>query len=418
MPTPRIPDEYLVEAVRLKQEHTYEIEACKYATDYLNNKTGISRHAFQRRMMRAAEKGFTQGLPEGAVAAGYSIKKHSTTLDENGQIKTQSIQTAKEHGEEFEVPEGHKVKGYSALVDADGRTVQQWIKTREELDGSLDHIKAAFENFEPCAEIISPPKATLKELCTVYPIADHHIGALAWNRETEQGSYDLSIATERLRDTARRLISRAYPSETALIMQLGDYFHIDDQQNATPANKNQLDVDGRYQKVVWAGVFALRDTIDLALQRHAKVTVVCLPGNHDPHSSFALTMALELYYKDNPRVTVETTPSEFYFHRFGVTLLGAHHGHRAKPEALARLLAELRPDDWAASKHRWFLTGHIHQDTVKDIGSVRYESFRTLASKDAWAAANAYTTPMSMQAITLQDETGEWERHRANIWLK
>ena len=233
--------------------------------------------------------------------------------------------------DEFKVPEGHSVKGVSALVNSDGEVQAKWIKTGlDRADQTIKEIQASFENFRPRARLTSNPDKTKSDLLTVYPIADSHIGALAWGAETGSGDYDTATATQRLRDTAQRLISSSPPASKAIILNLGDYFHMDDRLNQTPSSGNRLDVDGRYQKVVWAGVEAMRDVVDMALQKHHKIILRNLPGNHDPHSSFALTCAMKMYYEHEPRVVVESDPGEFFFYRFGVTLIGAHHGHRAK----------------------------------------------------------------------------------------
>jgi len=43
------------------------------------------------------------------------------------------------------------------------------------------------------------------------------------------------------------------------------------------------------------------------------------------------------------------------------------------------------------------------------------ESFRTLAAKDAWQAAQGYRSGRDMYAIVLDAEHGEVERHRCDI---
>lgn len=405
------------EAVLLYEEYGSGAAAAPRATRF-DGGTGVTPQVFNRRLRQAHALGYGSNSPR-RTDPGFRRVRQSEQYDASGNVRSVAIQDRLDVGPEYEAPPGHVVKGYSTLVDQDGRVIAQWIKTREGSDGDpIDHIRAAFRELPERASLGVGPDRTDGDLLTVYPVADPHIGALAWDDETGDGHYDLAIATDRLRDAVTRLVDRAPPAREALVLNLGDFFHMDDVRNVTPASMNVLDTDGRFQKVVWAGIRVTRDIVDLALQRHERVTIRNLPGNHDPHSSFALTCAIQAYYENEPRVRVEVDPGEYYFRRFGVTLIGAHHGHRCKPDRMAMLLADRRPEDWAASRHRWFLFGHFHHDRQVDVGSVRCESFRTVASRDAWNAAMGFTSAKSMQAVTLDRDLGEVERHRVNIFNK
>ncbi|MCQ8140289.1 hypothetical protein, partial [Vibrio parahaemolyticus] len=87
----------------------------------------------------------------------------------------------------------------------------------------------------------------------VYPIADPHIGMLAWKPQTGADN-DLKIMSGRLLTTATRLVSEAPRARQGLIVNLGDWYHANDQRNVTPRSQHQLDVDGRWFKVLRAGV--------------------------------------------------------------------------------------------------------------------------------------------------------------------
>jgi hypothetical protein len=62
-----------------------------------------------------------------------------------------------------------------------------------------------------------------------------------------------------------------------------------------------------------------------------------------------------------------------------------------------------------------FYFGHIHHETVKEIGGVRCESFQTLAAKDAYAITGGYRSGQSLTSITHHRSAGEIGRHRINI---
>jgi hypothetical protein len=371
---------------------------------------GIDASTAYRRVKRIKQMASHGLLGTRAVLPGYQIKSVASK-DEDGTW----IKQTKEPGEKFETPAGHAIKGVSALVDSDGRVIQQWVKTgAERTDLIIDAIKEALETYTGRAELRPPPERTVDGLLTVYPIADQHNGLMAWGRETGE-AYDLRIGADRLRSTMSQLVSRSPASEEAIILNLGDWTHQDSNKNMTPASGHILDVDGRYQKVVTTGFHLMTDCIDLALQKHNKVTVRNIPGNHDPHASVALTLALLALYSKEPRVTIDDDPSDFFFHLHGNTLIGANHGHRMKPADMAMNMAVRKPVEWGKSLYRWCLFGHIHHETLKEVGGVRCESFQTLAAKDSYSHSHGYNSGQSLNSITLDKEAGEIERCRVNI---
>jgi hypothetical protein len=370
----------------------------------------ISEDALKYRLKRAAERGLLGTKP---VLPGFQIKQSTSKTADGTYIKQ-----IPESGEEFQLLPGHEVKGVSAYLDAEGRTRAKWVKTRSGITANLvGALKKEFEEYAGAAQSISIPDNTDESLLTVYPIADQHNGLLAWGAETGE-DYDLKIGEERLRGAMNALVTVSPKSQQSIILNLGDWQHTDDSTNRTPENKNKLDADSRYFRILCTGVKLMMDCIELALAKHQNVLVRNIPGNHDPHASIALTVALSAFYSNNERVTVDTDPSDFFFYRFGNSLIGATHGHKLKPESMAMLLANARPGDWAAAQFRYFYFGHIHHITAKEIGGVICESFQSLAAKDAYSYGKGYIAGQSLSSITHHIEDGEISRHRINIQRK
>ena len=401
-------DEELLEAVE-----AFERLGTKTA---VATELGISVDSAKRRIYQAAERGLLGTEP---VLPGYHISRVSRQENGDGVLERTWLTQTKEPvepGEKFLVPDGQVIKGLSTLTDGQGRVQAQWVKTGTDnsTNDLVASLKAVFDAYEGKATLTDPPAYVDEDLLSVYPIADQHNGLLAWGLETGE-SYDLKIGEARLRECAARLIGQSPSSGQAIILNLGDYQHTDDQRNMTPGHGNLLDVDSRYFKILTAGVQLMQDVIDLALQRHGKVLVVNIPGNHDPHSSIALTVALSAFYRNEPRVTVYDKPADWFFHRFGQTLIGATHGHKAKPERMAIKLATSCREDWGLTRYHVLYYGHIHHESVKEVGDVRVESFQTLAGNDAWHEAGGYCSGKSLTSVTFHREEGEIGRHRVNV---
>jgi len=366
----------------------------------------VNHDAVRWRLKHAAAHGDIGFEP---VLPGFEVKETSAKIDGVW------VRQARERGPEFQTPAGHVVKGVSALVDGEGRTIQQWVKTREDdvVPGLVDALEKRFA--ETAAPLIPSLECQLDvDLMEVYPIADQHFGMLAWGRETGD-AYDMKIGAARLRDCAARLISQAPAAETALILNLGDFFHADDTRNTTPEHGYTLDVDSRYFKIVEAGVALLVDVIELALQRHGRIVVKNLPGNHDPHAYVVLTIALKERYRAEPRVIVDAEPGDFFYRRFGNVFIGATHGHKTKPDRMVMDMAVTRRADWAACDYRYFYFGHIHHESAIEVGDVRVESFQTIASKDAFNHSHGFNAGRALVGITLHARDGEIGRHRVNL---
>lgn len=318
-----------------------------------------------------------------------------------------------------ETPEGFEVWGTSTLYDAGGKVSAQWVKTRQQkemlLKMALEQVESVFSDPKYRVPTIDPRKgAVTTDLMTVYPMGDPHIGMYSWAEETGE-DFDLNIAEENLISAMSRLIDCGPESETCLIANVGDFYHSDNMYNRTSRSGNSLDVDTRWAKVLHIGVRAMRACIELALQKHRSVHVINEIGNHDDHTAQVLTLALNLAYEQNPRVTFDLSPMKFHYHRFGKVLVGVTHGDTVKPEKLGELMASDQPQEWGETKHRYWYTGHIHSRKVYDLPGVMVESFRTLAAKDAWTHGAGYRSGRDMYAIVQHAEFGEVERHRVDV---
>lgn len=397
-------DEELSEAVRLYGEYGTKQAAAKAA--------GLAVSTFKDRLRRAATAGMMLDHPP--AMPGFEITK-VTTAPDGGQHITQK----QEHGGVFEMPKSHFLGKMTVQRDAEGRVVQDWIRAMPGAGSQIalgEAIKQEFSQYDGYAKLVPPPKETYADLCNYYPIVDPHFGMLSFGKETGE-SNDLGIGINRVQGTLQRLIGWSPPAETAVIINTGDFFHADNQQNVTEGSGHQLDVDGRDQKVKWAGVNMMRTTIDLALQRHKKVIVKNLKGNHDNNSAMWLNIALGLFYSNEPRVELDPAEAnnDHFFHLFGVNYTGATHGHTMKPDRMYVMMAEDNPEYWNASLYRWCIFGHIHHETKKQIGSLICESFSQPVPRDSFAHSHAYRSGSAMQSITLHRFDGESGRQKQNF---
>jgi len=313
---------------------------------------------------------------------------------------------------------GYAIKGTSTLYK-DGEVSIQWVKTQKERADQLADLAEAMdlitEGVKPIRKV-KAPKSCNKDLMTVYPMGDPHIGMYAWAKETGQ-DFDCDIARSELYGAMKYLSDQSPNSETAMIVNLGDFFHADDSSNTTARSNNALDVDTRWARVLELGILAMIDCINLAAAKHKKVIVINAIGNHDDHSSVMLSIALKAWFRNEPRVDIRDTIAKHDYILFGKVLIGVTHGDTIKRKAVGMdaVMATDRPDYWAASTKRYWYTGHIHSDNKEELTGVLWESFRNLAPNDSWHQQQGYRSGQDMKAIVHHKNHGEVSRLTCDI---
>lgn len=301
-------------------------------------------------------------------------------------------------------PEDFSLIGASTLniERADDGTVKrlQWVKTKRNAQ-SPERLLQIFKMSVADADIPAAQPTPITpgvydpDLLAVYPFGDPHFGLLSWHLETGE-DFDLAIAETNILGAVRDLSDRAPPAETALFVDLGDFFHSDNLEGTTMRSGHKLDVDSRWPKVLRVGLRAKIACIRLALRKHKTVHVIIEIGNHDDHTSMMLALCLAEHFRDEPRVIIDTSPSTFHWFEFGLNFFGTTHGHNTKPADLPQIMATDKPLEWGRTRYRYWLCGHIHHERKIEFRGCLVEFHRTLAAKDAWSHSKGYRAGRSM----------------------
>lgn len=290
-----------------------------------------------------------------------------------------------------------------ATADAPGYSVM--LKPSEATpEDTAERIRAALEGMESAAPVVAP-ESVMGDLCTVYPLMDWHLGMQAWGRETGGPDYDLKLAADDTRHAFAKVTALTPPSSQAILIIGGDALHANDDNAETPRSKHKLDVDGRHFRVLDVAIGLLAETIKGLLQKHGKLLVRVLRGNHDESAHMVLTFALSERYRDEPRVTIEKNPRDLFMFQWGACAIFSHHGDKAKPQPMALYLSDICPF-WSATRHRHLLTGHVHHDQAKDLGPLRFESLRAFCPPDSYAASMGYGGRRALQSLTFHNVDG------------
>lgn len=316
------------------------------------------------------------------------------------------------------VAEGFTMGKVTIQRNAEGvieRTWERQSPDAEQREAMLSVLRESLNTEIKPLPIIRVPKYVDDNLLTVVPVGDPHFGMFSWAQETGE-NFDLKIAEEVTYAAVDSLVTRSPASKTAMLLNLGDFFHADNSSNRTPRSGANLDVDGRFMKIAQVGVMAMQRCIMRMLEKHESVIVRNNMGNHDPHQACMLSIALAARFHDNPRVKVEMTPNPFYYFLWGNTLIGSTHGDGAKLPDLPMIMASDRKHDWAASIWRVWHVGHFHHNqklVQKDLVGCEVETHRTLAGTDAWHHHSGYRSYKDMKGIVYDKDEGEIMRFRS-----
>lgn len=306
------------------------------------------------------------------------------------------------------VPDGYVVKGVSTYYDRDGIAAGQWVKSSLKHEALLEALREAVEalkeEIEP-VDAVPAPDITDAALCNLYTFTDYHLGMLAWHEEGG-ADWDLAIAEKTLLNAYAYMISNAPRASHGIINIQGDFLHTDGKTPVTPAHGHVLDADSRYPKIRRAAIRIIRSMVQMALSQHQTVHLVIAEGNHDEEGTGWLSDMMAVLYDNEPRLSCDSSSLPFYCHQWGKVMLGIHHGHKVKNEALPLLFAAQYPEIWGVTKRREIHCGHRHHRDEKEYNGVTVVQHPTLAARDAYAARGGWIADRAAWAITYHREYG------------
>ena len=358
-----------------------------------------------------------KGVMAAAEALGIGFQSISMAIKkvrERAALKGYSP----EHHLTRPIAPGLKMRGTSQLYkQGQAEPVLEWVKTSADDEARermlRDFAETLAESVKGLAPRVAAPEATTDDLLSVIPIGDPHFGLKVWHAEGG-GNFDLDIAERLTRGAIDRLTDSAPRSRTAILLNLGDHFHLDSQANTTTSG-TPVDADGRWAKIQQVGLRAMIHCVNRLLERHQLVIVRINRGNHDKHSAYALSLMLSCYFHNEPRVEVDLSPAAVWYFQFGQVLIGSTHGDTIKGDKLVGVMAADKPEEWGETRHRYWLVGHVHHSDKKEYPGGIVEYFRTLAAGDAWHHGQGYRSGRDMCLIVMHKDHGEVERHRCDV---
>lgn len=281
----------------------------------------------QRKMYEAVKKAngscaqAAKDLGCGACVPNASLKRLIETAARKGY--------SPKHGLNEPYPEGYHAGKITIQRSSTGEIERTWERMCADNEKQLDLLRSAVqaicEDVPPVEPTECPPLNECdKDLMVNIPIGDAHIGMLAWAEECGE-SYDLKIAEGIHKQAIDMLLLSAPKAETCTIIDLGDFLHADNLMGVTARSGHNLDMDGRYHKVVRAAIRISLHYINSALKKFPKVIYRPEVGNHNDVGAIWMQELLAVHYENEPRVTIGNSAGSVYYWQHGKCFFGSHH---------------------------------------------------------------------------------------------
>ncbi len=197
---------------------------------------------YQRQIIQMTLNGMNQ--TEIAKELGKHPKRiHNALASVHNRAAMQGVAPA--YNVNRQTAPGFTTKRVSTAYNMDGDIVLQWHIQEPERQKLEELIAQFVEGFkDEVTGIHAPvdaPAGINDDYMVSYIVGDHHLGMLAHHSETMGEDYDVKISQRLLENAVDRLVSVAPAGKVGVLVNLGDFMHVNDSTSSTPNSKNLLD---------------------------------------------------------------------------------------------------------------------------------------------------------------------------------
>ena len=357
---------------------------------------GMARRTYRRYFDSAKAK--SMGTP-----IGYKTTK--ITTDHSGSETDQKKRTG-------------KVVKTSTLYGSDGSVVGEWVMRQPEQLAVDDYVSALnkhfIENVKPLTVPYLNANAVTDQDMVLFMSVDEHIGVRLVAEQCGK-DYGLDDAIALMTDSFEKLLARTPKTSQCLYVNLGDQFHANDHMDVTPAHKNPMQSATSFNTVADAVIKLNKRRIELLASHYEFLDIRGVAGNHDTDAMGWLFRCYKHMF-DEERISVQFWGNELGVEQFGNNMLGFHHGHKMKPDALAGACADRFSEIYGESKMRYLHTGHYHKDQALDTwGGFKFQGHRTAAPQDWYSTSLGHTPRQAMKSFVYNLDEGEVATFTKNI---
>lgn len=294
--------------------------------------------------------------------------------------------------------------------------VKAWLKRRSNqaigTELLLDQIKKSAPKFS-AKNIVTLRKLPHRRSLEI-ELVDEHLGLLCAYPEAD-APWSLELASAVIWTAIEDLLEKVKPFgpfEEVFFAMGNDSVHSDTVFHTTTAGT------GQPESISWHKVYAEAEKLAIAKVDRLRLVandLYCyeIPGNHSRQADFTLARIVRAYFHADPHVHVDASSSPYKFHRFGGNLIGFEHGHSVNAIRLAGIMANERPDDWAATAsgyREWHLGDQHRKGSSKpschEEQGVAIEYIPSLVAPNEWHRLKGFNHQQRGAMAWVWDHTG------------
>lgn len=288
-------------------------------------------------------------------------------------------------------------------------SVKCQFKKRDKLDYDVEELKNVIDSCFDKVDFtrpISNKKDNIENMILI-DIADLHLNKFS-------DDYDMGMAKTRFNNAIDTFLS--YTSAEECIFVIGeDYFNIDT-INRTTTKGTPQDTEVDVYKMFDFGLELMIETLHTLSVFFDKVNVVLIQGNHDKLLSYMLVKALEHYNFEKGNIVFNSEIKSRKYIEYGNSLIGLGHLDTENKKQKQFLMQNEVKEMYGKSKYNYFISGHLHNYSVEEIGGVQYIRLPSLSGSDNWHNEMGYITQTkSAIAIEFNKDRGMFKKIIYNV---
>ena|GEM_PF-6276229 len=264
-------------------------------------------------------------------------------------------------------------------------SVKCQFKKRDKLDYDVEELKNVIDSCFDKVDFIRPilNKRDNIENMILIDIADLHLNKFS-------DDYDMEMAKTRFNNAIDTFLSETSAEECIFIIG-EDYFNIDT-INKTTTKGTPQDTEVDVYKMFDFGLKLMIEALHTLSVFFDKVNVILIQGNHDKLLSYMLVKALEHYNFEKGNIVFNSEIKSRKYIEYGNSLIGLGHLDTENKKQKQFLMQNEVKEMYGKSKYNYFISGHLHNYSVEEVGGIQYIRLPSLSGSDNWHNEMGYIT--------------------------
>lgn len=288
-------------------------------------------------------------------------------------------------------------------------SVKCQFKKRDKLDYDVEELKNVIDSCFDKVDFSRPilNKRDNIENMILIDIADLHLNKFS-------DDYDMEMARTRFNNAIDTFLNETSAEECIFVIG-EDYFNIDT-INKTTTKGTPQDTEVDVYKMFDFGLKLMIETLHTLSVFFDKVNVILIQGNHDKLLSYMLVKALEHYNFEKGNIVFNSEIKSRKYIEYGNSLIGLGHLDTENKKQKQFLMQNEVKEMYGKSKYNYFISGHLHNYSVEEVGGIQYIRLPSLSGSDNWHNEMGYITQTkSAIAIEFNKDRGMFKKIIYNV---